>query len=119
LEHWTNIVKVSKNINQNYDIKVPLNKLGQSLFYLVKKKKQKISLIFKDFKADFSKRPDDDVYFTCEEGHIISKIIDQTINTGERVDQSVNIVATVPSLSGDEPVAKFVLTISVKVRKSN
>ena len=87
-------------------------------FYLVKKKKQKISLIFKDFKADFLKRPDDDVYFTCEEGHIISKIIDQTINTGERVDQPVNIVATVPSLSGDEPVAKFVLTISVKVRKS-
>jgi acyl-coenzyme A thioesterase PaaI-like protein len=75
---------------------------------------QKISLIFKDFKADFLKRPESDVHFTCNDGALIAEQVRQAVTTGQRQNRPVEIIATCPEKSGDTPVARFVLTLSLK-----
>ncbi len=77
---------------------------------------EKVSLIFKDFRADFLKRAEGDVHFICTQGAEIASLVDRTIASGEREEMPVQVTATVPSLSGDEPVAEFVLTLSLKKR---
>ena len=81
---------------------------------LIRKSGREISLIFKDFKADFLKRPEGDTHFTCKDGNAVKKLIDEAVKTGERVNMPVKITATVPELFGNEPVAEFVLTLSLK-----
>ncbi|MBC8256280.1 MAG: DUF4442 domain-containing protein [Candidatus Marinimicrobia bacterium] len=75
--------------------------------------KSKINLIFKDFHADFLKRAEGDVHFICEDGIAIQNLVSDAEETGERQNLPVQIVATVPKIS-DEPVAKFILTLSIK-----
>jgi hypothetical protein len=77
----------------------------------------RIAVIFKDARAEFLKRPEADVHFTCEQGRQILKLLEKADSSGERQNLPVEVVATVPSLSGSEPVARFTLTLSVK-RKS-
>ena len=70
-------------------------------------------MIFKDFHADFLKRAEGDVHFICEDGLEIRNLVELTENTEERHNLPVHITATVPLIS-DEPVAKFILTLSLK-----
>ena len=79
-------------------------------------RKSRISLIFKDFKADFLKRAEGDVHFICTEGNEIRSLIQQSEETGKRENIPVHVTATVPSKSKD-PVARFVLTLSIKKNK--
>ncbi len=81
-------------------------------------KSGKGSLIFKDFTAKFLKRPEGETHFTCRSGEQIREAVERAEKSGERVELPVPVTATVPSVSGDEPVAEFVLTLSLKVRKS-
>lgn len=76
----------------------------------------RVSLIFKDFKADFLKRAEGDVLFSCVQGGLIQEALTRAIETGDRQNLPIEVVATVPSLSGEEPVAKFILTLSLKYR---
>ena len=76
------------------------------------------SLIFRDFNAKFLKRPEGETHFTCRAGAEIRQAVEQASSSGERVDVPVPVTATVPSLSGEEPVAEFLLTLSIKVRRS-
>src|SRR3989338_7633803 len=41
---------------------------GLIAFYLMKKHKQKFSIVFKDLKGEFLKRPEARTYFHCNEG---------------------------------------------------
>ena len=82
---------------------------------LVSKSKYKIIPIFKDLKADFLKRAEGDVHFVCNEGEKIKKMIDKVLKDKTRVNELINVIAYVPSKLGDEPVAKFSLTLSIKV----
>jgi acyl-coenzyme A thioesterase PaaI-like protein len=75
-----------------------------------------VSLIFKDFKAEFLKRAEGDVHFTCEDGEAVSAFVDKVVASGERMNMPVHVVATVPSRMGTEPVARFELTLSLKRR---
>ena len=84
----------------------------------IRRSKKKVSLVFKDFKADFLKRPEGDTIFICNDGYAIEKLVQEAINSGERVNMPIKITATVPTIFGDEPVAEFVLTLSLK-DKSN
>ena len=88
---------------------------GYFAFHFLKLKNKKISLIFKDFHADFYKRATSDVVFACKDGFEIRNMIDDCISSGERINLPVEVIASVPSES-DNPVAKFILTLSVKVR---
>ena len=85
---------------------------GLLTFRSIRKRKRKVILIFKDFHADFLKRAEGDVHFVCEDGIAIQSLVNTAEETGERQNLPVNIIATVPEIS-DEPVAKFVLTLSI------
>lgn len=89
---------------------------GLIAFFLSSRLKAKVSFVFKDMKADFLKRAEDDVHFSCEDGAAIRELLDRTIATGERQETQVTVTARVPRKMGDEPVARFVLTLSLKKR---
>ncbi len=73
-----------------------------------------VSLAFKEFNAEYLKRPEDATHFICEEGDKIKDFVDMVLNSDQRHNLPVNIIATCPKKFGDEPVAKFVLTLSLK-----
>ena len=75
---------------------------------------KRISLIFKDVRAEFLKRAEGHVHFTCEDGAAIAALVDRVATSGERGNLPVRIVATVPASFGDEAVARFELTLSLK-----
>ncbi len=81
---------------------------------IIKKSNYKINLLFKDFHADFLKRAEGDVHFVCNDGNKIKSLIQEVISKGERCNTTVNVNAFVPSKFKDEPVAKFMLTLSLK-----
>ncbi|MFA6235696.1 MAG: PaaI family thioesterase [Bacteriovorax sp.] len=77
--------------------------------------KKKIDLSFKDFHAEFLKRAEGDVHFTCTQIPEIKKFVAEVISSGERMNFPVEIEASVPQI-GPELVAKFTLTLSLKLR---
>lgn len=88
---------------------------GFLAMFIADHRKLKISLAFKAVTAEFIKRPERDVLFTCEDGELIEKMIVQSMDDGSRINQEVNIIATCPESFGTEPVATFTLTLSIKV----
>ena len=90
---------------------------GLIAFKLVRERKVRVNFIFKDMKAEFLKRAEDDVLFTNIDGPVVQELMRRTLESGERQEATVRVVATVPTKLGDEPVAKFELTLSLK-RKS-
>ena len=81
---------------------------------LIHEQGDQVSLIFKDFNAQFLKRAEGDTHFTCEDGVAIRELVQKAIESGERENMTVHVKATVPSKLGDEPVAEFKLTLSLK-----
>lgn len=76
----------------------------------------RVSLVFRSFSAEFLKRVEGDALFTCEDGEAISRLVQDAMDRGERVETDVHVTATVPGRSGNEPVARFVMTLSLKRR---
>ena len=85
--------------------------------HAINKSRRRVDLIFKDFTADFHKRAEADVHFTCADGAAVRKQVAEAIKTGKRINRLVTVVATTPKLTGDTPVATFKLTLSVKLRQ--
>ena len=88
---------------------------GYFAFHYLQKYKKSISLIFKDFHADFYKRSMGDVVVTCDMGSEIKDLIESSLKTPDRVNLPVVVKASVPSIS-DDVVAEFTLTLSVKTK---
>lgn len=89
---------------------------GLIAFQLAREQGQRFSFIFKDLKAEFLKRAEDDVVFTNDDGAVIRDLLRRTTESGEREEATVRVVATVPAKLGEEPVARFELTLSMKKR---
>ena len=87
---------------------------GFLAYQLIQESRQPVKLIFKNLQAQFLKRAEADVYFTCVDGAAISRLVDAAIHSGEREELAVKVIATTPSLSGDEPIAEFTLVLSLK-----
>lgn len=81
----------------------------------IQKSGKRIDFIFKDFAVEFLKRADDHVHFVCEEASQVNDLIQQACSSNERLEKTFNGYAFVPS-KGEEPVAKYTLTLSVKNR---
>lgn len=81
---------------------------------LIRESRQPISLIFKYLNADFLKRAEGDVHFSCTQGREIAGLVQSALASEERVEMPVEVIATVPDLLGEEPVAKFTLGLSLK-----
>jgi acyl-coenzyme A thioesterase PaaI-like protein len=71
---------------------------------------------FKDVQGQFLKRPEAKVHFTSHDGDVIDAMIDESLASGERINKPVSVVVTCPSLYGEEPMATFTLTLSVKAK---
>jgi len=89
---------------------------GLLAMQLLGRSDHKISLVFKDMQADFLKRVDADAIFTCTDGERIATLVQEVIDTGERHHEPLNIVVTAPDKYGDEILATFTLTLSLKVK---
>lgn len=87
---------------------------GLIAFDQIQKRKLNISFVFKDMKAEFLKRAEGDVHFTNEDGSVIEELIARAIASGEREHAMVHVTATVPKKLGDEPVAQFEMTLSIR-----
>lgn len=88
---------------------------GALAMYLIRQQPERISLVFKDFSAEFLKRAEGDVDFCCNQGTEISDLVAQAAASDERVERQVEVIATVPA-EDNEPVARFKLTLSLKKR---
>ncbi len=72
-------------------------------------------LAFKAMKANFYKRAEGDTIFVCKQGPEILKALEVAKATKERQNLDVKVHAFVPDKLGDEVVADFVMTLSLKV----
>lgn len=90
---------------------------GLIAFHLMKKQKKKFSIVFKDLKAEFLKRPEAKTHFHCLEGKKIQALLQQAEKTGERAHAPIDVIATCPEKTGDTPIARFTLTLSVKMKR--
>ncbi|HEY2093424.1 MAG TPA: DUF4442 domain-containing protein [Thermoanaerobaculia bacterium] len=89
---------------------------GLIAFRLVQARKERVAFIFKDIRGEFLKRAEGAVVFTNDDGPLIQALLQRTLASGEREEATVNVTATVPEKLGDEPVARFQLTLSLKKR---
>lgn len=87
---------------------------GLIAFELIRKQKVRVSFVFKDVRAEFLKRPEADVLFTCEDGPLIQDLLRRTLASGEREEATVRVTATVPEKFGNDAVANFELTLSLR-----
>jgi hypothetical protein len=76
--------------------------------------RRKVVPIFKSLRAEFHKLADGDVLFRTTQGREVTAAVRRADETGERVTLPVTVVATVPSKYGEEPVATFILELSMK-----
>ena len=88
--------------------------IGLLGFAKIEEAKSKVSIIFKDVKAQFFRRPEGDVHFICEEGEGIENLISEAIATGERQSKAFKTYAVVPKIDKEKVVAEFYLTLSAK-----
>ena len=79
----------------------------------IQKSKKKIVLVFKDFNAQFLKRAESDVHFICNDGLAVDQLVSTAIETQERQNYTLKIIAKTPKIS-DDIVAEFDLTLSIK-----
>ena len=129
--------KIVELSNNRIEIKIPLNRRTKnhlnSMYFgvlstgadcaggllamkIAEESGQKVSLVFKDFHAEFLKRAEGDTYFSCEEGEKIEKFVQKVLKSDERHNRTVHVQATCinKSTSEEEVVAKFKLTLSMR-----
>ena len=87
---------------------------GLIVMKLINESNAKISLVFNKIESDFLKRAEDDVLFTCEPGMALEKLVETAIRSHDRIQETVQVTATVPSKLGDEAVALFKVSMSLK-----
>lgn len=87
--------------------------VGILAMHLIDKQQVPVSLIFKSFSAEFLKRAENDVHFHCNQGKEIAMLVDQAIASKERVQSTVEVIATTPTIN-NEVVARFTMELSLK-----
>jgi acyl-coenzyme A thioesterase PaaI-like protein len=85
---------------------------GIHVFYFAELSNLKVSFAFKGMKADFIKRAESDVVFESNQGELVRKAINLSEETGERVNETINVIARDKN---QEIVATFEMIVSVKV----
>lgn len=82
---------------------------------LIRRRQAKVSLIFKSFHAEFLRRPESDVYFICEAGAAIRGLVERVLESDQRMAEMIPLTAAVRTPEGGyEPVARFILELSLK-----
>ena len=89
---------------------------GLIVMNLIRASRSHVTFLFKDFHAEFHKRAEGATVFACHDGQKLQALLERAEASGEREEDVVEVVATVPDKLGQEPVATFRLTISMKRR---
>jgi len=89
---------------------------GLIVMDMIRTRRSRVAFLFKDFQAQFLKRVEGPCVFTCNDGEKLGALLQRAETSGEREEDTVEVVATVPDKLQDEPVAIFKLTISMKKR---
>ncbi len=129
---WPRVIEIS---DQRVEISIPLNRrtrnhwgamyfgtlaigadcaAGLLAVALIRESKENITFLFKDAKGDFLKRADGDAHFVSDSAAAVQQLVQKALVTGERQNLTVPVTVTVPKKYGNEPVAKFELTLSLK-----
>lgn len=87
---------------------------GFHAFFIGKSMNKNLSIVFKDFNAEFIQRPMDDVYFVCNEGVKVREMIETSVRTGERVTENIPMKAFTNYPEDPIHVANFSLGLSLK-----
>lgn len=88
--------------------------VGILAFYAIQRRKaKKVHLSFKDFQAEFLRRPEGSVLFCCDAGPEIEALVDEVLHTGERKNLTVPAYAALAK-NPEQVVARFLLTLSLK-----
>ena len=85
---------------------------GIQVFYFAEKHGKKVSFAFKGMNAQFLKRAETDTFFESNQGAVIVAALKKSIETGERVNDIVTVIA---KNTQGEIVATFEMGISLKV----
>lgn len=76
---------------------------------------KRIDFLFKDFKAEFTKRADGHVHFICDEADQVAALIHRALESDDRLEHTFKGHAIVPA-KGEDAVMTYELTLSVKNR---
>lgn len=92
--------------------------VGLLTMHLCRRRGQaKAHFSFKDFHADFLRRPEGDVLFICDEGARLGELADAVRESAERHNLSVPAYAVLET-DPSQVVARFSLTVSLKRGKA-
>ena len=86
---------------------------GLHAFYFAESMGYKVSFAFKSFSGEFIKRAESDIIFKINQGKLVRDAIERSAQTGERMNQEIDVIATNVNL---EEVATFKMVVSVKVK---
>jgi len=93
---------------------------GLIAYRQIQKSGKPVSLIFKDFKAEFLKRAEGDVEFLCDQGEEIREFVERVVASSERMELTVRVQARLAKSSSPEDLlGKFELTLSLKNRSKS
>tara|TARA_B100000809_G_C15058838_1_gene501597 strand:- start:166 stop:648 length:483 start_codon:yes stop_codon:yes gene_type:complete len=84
---------------------------GIHAFYFAKKMNKEVSFAFKGMQANFIKRAETDIVFSTNEGELIEEALVRSMETGDRINQPIKVVAT--NTEG-EIVAEFTMISSMR-----
>lgn len=87
--------------------------IALKLLARMRDEKLPVSFIFKDFSCEFLKRAEEDVQFITNDVNKINQLIDEALQTGERVNGSFEGLA-VGLHNPEEPLMRYKLTVSIK-----
>ena len=88
--------------------------LAHKLTSLIKRQKNiQVSLVFKDFRCQFLRRPEQDTTFLCEDGKLIQECLNRCLESKSREHCTVKVTAFTDD-SLQLPHAQFHLTLSLK-----
>jgi hypothetical protein len=84
-----------------------------AVHHIRQRRAKNVQLSFKNFRADFLRRPEGDVLFICEAGAEIATLVEEVLASGERRNLTVKSHAVLAE-KPEERVAAFELTLSLK-----
>lgn len=86
---------------------------GIHVFYFSEQLKQKVSFAFKSIDGQFLQRAESDVVFSCNQGKRIREMILSSKESGERINELMDVIAT---NSSGEIIATFKMGVSIRVK---
>ncbi len=75
-----------------------------------------VDFVFKDFSIQCLKRAEGEVHFICDEGLAVDELLKKAIHSGLRETQTFSGYGLVPSVSLNDRVVTFQVTLSLKQR---